>query len=227
MSRVKAVSVAGKSAGSTPRKQYHHGDLRDSLLKHGLQLLQEVGGEEISLRQLAERVGVSAPALYHHFQNKQELLYALGIQCVDRFEQALFEGIENSVNYPPALHDDPSSPRSSLEYIVLSYVRFAVENPELYELLFGRRMWKTGENSEFHRYARKSFRRLSAWLILTQQDRALHPDINPLRFAQVGWAALHGLCRMHNDGLAFRTETIEDIARYGCQLVERILFDEK
>lgn len=235
MSSAKAVRAVKASPEAAPRKQYHHGDLRDSLLKQGLILLQEVGVEDISLRQLAERVGVSTPALYHHFKNKQELLYALGILCVDRFEQALFEDLPDSLSATmdgglQGSTPDAASPQRQpgpadhLQSIVLAYVRFALQNPELYELLFGRRMWKTGDDSAFHQYAKKSFRKLSARLMASQQGRTLRADINPLRVAQVGWATVHGLCRMYNDGLAFSSETIEDIALYACQMLERALF---
>ena len=233
MSSAKAVRAVKPSPDAAPRKQYHHGDLRDSLLKQGLILLQEVGVEDISLRQLAERVGVSTPALYHHFKNKQELLYALGILCVDKFEQALFEEWlgEGAISVQgggqaPAPSTQPSGPADHLQHIVLAYVRFALENPELYELLFGRRMWKTDVRSDFHAYAKQSFRKLSTRLLASQQGRTLRADIHPLRVAQVGWATVHGLCRMYNDGLAFSSETIEDIALYACQLLERALFSQ-
>jgi len=46
-------------------------------------MVGEVGIGALSLRKLAERVGVSPPALYHHFKNKQDLLLALGEAITD------------------------------------------------------------------------------------------------------------------------------------------------
>lgn len=209
-----AIKPSKKPAKRRPAKVYHHGALRESLLENGLQLLQEVGIEDISLRQLAERVGVSAPALYHHFKNKQELLYALGMVCLTRFEQAVFYRTDLT----------PQAPSNSLERMISAYVKFAIENPEIYELLFGRQVWKTAQYSDFHRQARQDFRKLNEQLLQIQFNRKLRPGVNPLRLAQVTWATVHGLCRMYNDGLAFKAEDIEDIAKHACQMVERSLF---
>lgn len=188
------------------RQGYHHGDLRRSFIETGLALVREVGIEALSLRQLAERVGVSTPALYHHFRNKQDLLHALGEASIAEFETAL----------GPTL-----APGHTLEDFVIAYVRFARDNPELYELMLGRSNWRGATQGEFHRLARHSFRVMGERLLPLQQGGQLAADINPLRLAQVAWATLHGLCRMYNDGLAFTPETVEDIARYAVRLMQQ------
>jgi len=60
---------------NTPEKtKYHHGDLRTTLLEVAGEMLKESGIEEVSLRKLAARVGVSRTAPYHHFKDKNALL---------------------------------------------------------------------------------------------------------------------------------------------------------
>jgi|GEM_PF-676416 len=220
MSSKENILPATKSKAMTASKVYHHGALRESLLAEGMLLLQEVGIEDISLRQLADRVGVTAAALYHHFKNKQELLYALGSLCLARFEAATFAVLESE----RSPQSEGAARPALLERMVVAYVRFAIENPEFYELLFGRQIWHVAERSDFHRQAKQSFRKLNEHLLLMRFDRPLRQDLNPLRVAQVGWATVHGLCRMYNDGLAFKAEDIEDIARHASQLIERALF---
>lgn len=220
MSSKESATAVDKVRGNTSQKVYHHGALRESLLQQGMLLLQEVGVEDISLRQLADRVGVSAAALYHHFKNKQELLYALGSLCLERFEAATFPQKKSDT----ALSSEGSATHNELESIILSYVKFAIENPEFYELLFGRQVWKVDQRGNFHRQAMQSFRRLNEHILHIPYTRKLRQDMNPLRLAQVGWATVHGLCRMYNDGLAFKAEDIEDIARHASQLIERSLF---
>lgn len=217
MSSKESINTIEKGQSRTSQKMYHHGALRESLLEQGMQLLQEVGVEDISLRQLAERVGVSAAALYHHFKNKQELLYGLGLLCLRRFEEATFLRNDADLSASLSLNDE-------LERVVLSYVRFAIDNPEYYELLFGRQIWKVDQKSDFHRQAKQSFRKLNEHILQIKFSRQLRQDIHPLRLAQVGWATVHGLCRMYNDGLAFNAADIEDIARHASQLIERSLF---
>lgn len=195
---------------SSPQEKqgYHHGDLKRSLIDAGLDLVREVGIEAISLRQLAERVGVSTPALYHHFRNKEALLGQLGEAAIDAFDRAM----ETAMRHPE---------EDALSAFVLGYVRFARDEPALYELLFGRRIWSSSEAAEFQRKARLSFRQQSERLLQLQQLGVLPAHANPLRLAQVAWATLHGLCCMYNDGLAFTAEAIEDIARHAIALLRQ------
>lgn len=209
-----ATTRNSQSQSGKPRNSYHHGDLRRSLIESGLVLVQEVGVEAISLRVLAERVGVSTPALYHHFKNKQQLLFALGEASVDLLQVQLDQQVKRAES------------DFSIEAFVLLYVRFAIDNPELYELMFGRQMWLGEQNSDFHRKAKHSFRMSAERLVRVQQAGQLPSAVNPLRLAQVAWATLHGLCRMYNDGLAFTPETIEDIARYACRLMQQAVLAE-
>lgn len=55
-------------------KSYHHGNLKEELIKKGIELINEVGEEKLSLRKLAIICGVSNSAPYTHFKSKDELL---------------------------------------------------------------------------------------------------------------------------------------------------------
>ena len=59
------------------KRGYHHGDLRSALVQAGLELLKTRSAEEVSLREIARLVGVSATAVYRHFPDKAALLGAL------------------------------------------------------------------------------------------------------------------------------------------------------
>ena len=59
------------------RPTYHHGDLRNSLIRAALVLVAERGVEGFSLREAARTVGVSASACYRHFADREELLAAV------------------------------------------------------------------------------------------------------------------------------------------------------
>lgn len=168
--------------------------------------MEEIGITALSLRRLAERVGVSPPALYHHFRNKQDLLLALGEAGMARFEALLAEA---NAGQP-----------STLDGFVSAYVRFAQQHPEVYDLVFGRDNWKDLAETDFHRHARARFRALGDTVAEWQRSGQLDARMPPLRQAQIVWALLHGLCRMYNDGLAFSADTIEDIARQATQLLK-------
>jgi AcrR family transcriptional regulator len=61
---------------------------RAAILSHAFTILNEMGLEGLTLRRLAARLGVQAPALYWHFKNKQELLDEMATQV---FREALDE----------------------------------------------------------------------------------------------------------------------------------------
>ncbi len=188
---------------SSPKNSYHHGDLRRSLLDATLLLLREAGIESFSLRKLGERVGVSAPAIYHHFSHKLDLLAALADEGLLSFEQSLLQ----------ALARPSSSLQQRCEDLALAYIGFALDQPELYELMMGRTLWRHPE-CPYTRKARDSFRRY------TQTIAAALPGVDqPLRLAQITWATLHGLVRMYNDGLTFTRQDVEAIARRGVEMV--------
>lgn len=192
-------------------KTYHHGDLRRRLLEEAIVMLREGGLESLSLRRLADRVGVSQTALYHHFQDKQGLLCAMGEEGIRRFDASLSKGDQDAL-----------TSEARLEGFITAYVRFALAYPELYELMFGRTTWKGGTTHSFEQAARSSFRSYAEMIAALQQSGHLSKGINALRLAQVIWGTLHGLCRMHNDGLLFSPGDVEEISHYALWLVRNI-----
>lgn len=115
-----------ESATTTEPTGYHHGHLREALVEAGLQLLEEMDRADLSLRELARRVGVSANAVYHHFANKEALLAALAAEGFRRLGQA-------QLNPPP----EAAGARTPLHQAGLAYVRFAMAHPALFRLMYG------------------------------------------------------------------------------------------
>lgn len=192
---------------------YHHGDLRREMTEAAIVLVEQDGVEALSLRKLAERVGVSQTALYHHFRDKQALLCAVGEAAIERFAGEMQRGMAEAGDL-----------EARFERFVTVYVRFALGHPQLYELLFGRVLWKAdgAESEAFRASARASFRSYAEMIISLQAQGRLSPDLNPLRLAQVMWGTLHGLCCMYNDGLAFSPGDVEEISQYARWLLQRL-----
>ena len=59
------------------KKSYHHGNLREELIEKGIEMINEVGEEKLSLRKVAKMCGVSNAAPYTYFKKKSDLLYAM------------------------------------------------------------------------------------------------------------------------------------------------------
>ena len=64
------------------KRGYHHGDLRSAVIGAALKRIE--GGDELSLREVARDVGVSATAIYRHFPDKDALLDALAFEAAER-----------------------------------------------------------------------------------------------------------------------------------------------
>lgn len=107
----------------TSRRTYHHGDLREALLRAGLDLVAEQGAHGLSLREAARRAGVSHNAPYKHFPTREALLAGLA-------ERGFRELAERTAAAGKSPTKDPAVARG------LAYVEFALENPALFRLMF-------------------------------------------------------------------------------------------
>ncbi|MCK6521431.1 TetR/AcrR family transcriptional regulator [Myxococcota bacterium] len=109
-----------------PDKPYHHGDLRRALLDAAMALIEENGGPHgWSLREAARRAGVSPGAPYRHFEDKQALLVALGLEGLERL---------NALCAEEAAAREPD-PLSQFRAMGIATVRFAAHNPVHYRVM--------------------------------------------------------------------------------------------
>ena len=99
---------------------------RESIVEAARDLLAEGGVQALSMRAVANRVGVSATAIYHYFENKDALVHAVvaaGFERMERYLQGAAEGFA------------PGS-RERLNAFAQAYLRFALENREYFQVLF-------------------------------------------------------------------------------------------
>lgn len=180
---------------TTLKKHYHHGDLTTSLLNAAALIIKEQGVESLSMRKLADTVGVSRTAPYHHFKDKNALLCALAEAGFHEQEQRLLSLLKNS-------QWSTQTARNAFNEYVSSYLEYALEHSETYDLMYGRTLWKAGEPSESLKSASKhTFKTWLEWVEELQKDGVLPSDNTPLRIGQTTWASLHGLARLFIDGI--------------------------
>ena len=65
------------------RDQYHHGDLEVALITTARKFVKKNGLESLSLRQIAQEIGVSPSAAYHYYPDRNSLLAALGFSLFE------------------------------------------------------------------------------------------------------------------------------------------------
>ena len=107
--------------------KYHHGDLRESLIKMGLKLYNEEGADKFSIRKVAAMCNVSHAAPYKHFKSKEELINAIAEYVFSSFEDSLNEIAEKY----------KGTPYKRIIELGKKYVWFMVENPDYLSFAFG------------------------------------------------------------------------------------------
>ncbi len=182
--------------------QYHHGDLHSALIDAASIRLEKFGIEGLSLRKLAEDVGVSRTAPYHHFKDKNALLSAIAARGFEQWHKIAVSIFEDNVL--------PAEQR--FKQFIYAYIRFATEQPQIYELMFGQTLWGKGKATEPLRdVAYPSFQYQVKMTRLWQESGLLPEDQEALRLAQVTWGTLHGIARLIIDGIYADASHIEDM----------------
>lgn len=110
--------------GISDRKEREKEELRDRILIAAKSLFLERGVEKTSIRNIADRIEYSPGIIYHYFKDKNEIFHALHqggfIQLMEKMQ------VLNSVR----------NPMERLKAMGSIYVRFAMENPDMYDLMF-------------------------------------------------------------------------------------------
>ena len=184
------------------RLSYHHGDLRQALLVAAKALIAEAGIENLSLRKLAERAGVSRTAPYHHFSDKNDLLCAIAAQGFLRRHQEARDTFNNS----------RLTAEEKFAEFICGYIKFAANNPEEYELTFGRNIWKQKNSTQELRDVAYPCFQHQLEMITSWQQMGLISGDNPLRTSQVIWGAVHGIAKLWIDGIYTDSAQIEEVS---------------
>src|SRR4051794_31483369 len=182
---------------------YHHGDLRDALVQAAFQEAERGGPEAINISALAKKLGVSQPAPYRHFADREALLEAVTAEAFRQFNVILRE-----------LVDKPSK-QSKLSRFAQATLAFGLQRNGIYRLMFASRtMASAAKGGELHKAAMETL------ALLIESLEA--PAVGLLRERQAMkiWASLHGVVMLAEQGLltgqvggASREELVEDIVQ--------------
>jgi AcrR family transcriptional regulator len=181
------------------KTSYHHGNLREALIRAAAALVNERGLAGASLREVARRAGVSHGAPYHHFESKEALLAALANEGFADLDRALARAQARAER----------NPRAQLAALGTAYVRFALREPEMFRAMFRASAKEPSAEGPFGRLLR------AVAACLAESDR---PSVDPLPVALFGWSAIHGLTALWLDGPIRRDagpqRDIEKLAAY-------------
>ncbi len=184
-----------------PLNTYHHGDLRDALVQAALAEAELGGPEAVNISALAKKLGVSQPAPYRHFADREALLAAVTAEAFRQFTATLCESMATP------------SKRSKLSRLAQATLAFGLRRNGIYRLMFASRMIACApKDSELHNATMETFN-----LVLEALEA---PAVGLLRerHALNIWAALHGVVMLAEQGLMTgqlagitREELVDDI----------------
>lgn len=161
--------------------------LRDDILQAALRLIEEKGAGALTMREVAGTLGYSATAIYQHFASKEELLLALKLQAGDLLAAEMASALQE-----PTVE-------TQLRDMGRRYVRFGLENPAYYRLIFQDSVVGVIPTQEQLARMRRSWAimrdTLAAW-IKAQGLQGIDVD----QEANVLWAMGHGITSLALSG---------------------------
>ncbi len=116
-----------------------------------MRILDSSPATVLSLRMVAKEAGVAPPSVYAHFADAQQLFSAIVRECWSQMGEAM----ESAGDEP-----EPSDPRASLKLQLCAYVRYAMERPSRYQLLFAMQPIDTDESHALPALVQPAFRRV-------------------------------------------------------------------
>ncbi len=167
------------------RENYHHGDLRQTVLDLARERIEEEGADKISMRSLAKEIGVAHRAIYNHFADKETLLAA--VAAVGYHELAALLG----------------KSKDEAEF-VRTYATFALDHRNLYTIMM---------NRNYAQFENIPTLRAGADAMITTSIAALAPeqgsDDDKRRAVMRYWMLVHGGIGLHSASV-LKTRPDED-----------------
>jgi AcrR family transcriptional regulator len=183
----------------TPRRPYHHGDLRQALVDAAIELLRDGGPEALTLRGAARAAGVSQAAPYRHFKDRRALVAAV---ADDGFRRLLLAMSAEASPAPPKggarKRESPRGAAKGLRQLAFAYVHFAHDHPAEYRVMFGEEILTDDDFAELRESSQAVFDLLSGG-IAALQERGIIRNGDPDTIAIGAWAMMHGLVMLSLD----------------------------
>ncbi|MFT5481535.1 MAG: AcrR family transcriptional regulator [Halieaceae bacterium] len=186
----------------TNERNYHHGNLRQVLLRAAEQELALQGSDKLSLRALARQIGVSQTAPYRHFVDKNALLAALATRGYINLTTSMIRAEKAA----------PESPADKLRATSHAYVEFALAHKALFKLMFGPALDPHEKYPELFEASRQTFILVHAIVKKGVEDGVFRQD-DVEYLTNTAWAGVHGIVTLKLDRSELFDRHIIDLDR--------------
>ena len=172
------------------QQPYHHGNVKEALIREAIKFIEADQLGALSLRRLAREVGVSPSAVYNHFPDKNALMLAIKIRLYEQFN-SYFEN---------RCHEQDDAIMALLD-MCLAYYHFAREQPARFQILFSSTLpmeWSTQELVDVS--CRNIVRLRELVLAIYEQYKIPCGEEDVVNTTLLVWAQLHGIISLKNSG---------------------------
>ncbi len=186
-----ATKQAAQAKKKAAPKAYHHGDLRHALVAAAREELRAVGRQELSLRSVARRAGVTHTSAYHHFKDKQALLSVIAGQGFVALDAAMRDAMD-------AAGDD------AVDRLLASgrgYLQMAKSDPAAYDLMFNGCDFDV--DADLMAIGSTPFSRLFQAVVAARQATGTTKN-DDLSDAMLMWEVVHGAAMLYQSGTLAR-----------------------
>ena len=173
-------------ASTKPKGQWHHGDLRSSLIAWSTHILDTEGTSGMSMRAAAKLAGVSQGAPAHHFVDRNGLLAAIAAQGYRDMVKMRRDRLEKT---------ELDDRKARLRAVMLGYVEFAMKYPARFHLMFGPDIERRDKYPELVSACEESVALLTSVVTPFLKNKS-SPPIVETTLAFAIWAATHGLAML-------------------------------
>ncbi|KAA1003808.1 TetR/AcrR family transcriptional regulator [Paraburkholderia panacisoli] len=176
-----------KASSASVQRPYHHGNLREEMIRCGREILSSEGIHGLTLRSAARMAGVSHGAPRNQFADKEGLLAAIAT-----------EGFLELVAVRRARLSSGMTAETRLLYVMDGYIEFAIEQPALFFLMFGPQIVGKEHYPDLLAAGNASYELLHGAVKDYFDELGVSERFSELK-VRCAWSAVHGLSMFYSD----------------------------
>lgn len=144
---------------ATAKMAYHHGDLRTALIDSALEIIEELGAQGLTIREVARRAGVSHAAPYRHYADKDELILAVVERGFDLLQETMLV----------ARKEAGEDPLAQFAASGQAYLSFALRYPTYYRVMFSGDLLNSNGHESLQHTSSAAFKQMKDDLVTCQK----------------------------------------------------------
>jgi AcrR family transcriptional regulator len=178
---------SAKPLSPKQRRSRNRQEMTDAIVQIARDIMREQGVASLNLNEIARRLGMQAPSLYEYFPNKMALydhLFRLGTN--------LFSEQISRVEAR-----DDLAPWERLEHVLTAYLQFAIDNPEMFKLVFERHVPGFVPSDESMVDANASLQKANHYLLRFLDSAQIDSAVSVEQMRDFFIVLMHGITALH------------------------------